>query len=209
MQRLFDGIIEFQEAEFEAHKALFEDLGRQQRPHSLFIGCSDSRVVPNLFTQTGPGELFMVRNIANLVPPYRQTEEYVATTSAIEYAVVVLEVENIIVCGHSNCGGCQALYHPPAKAALTPHVTKWLELAAPVKEKVASLNPKTPQEREWLTEQLNVVLQLKHLMTYPFVKEKVEAGTLTLMGWYYLIETGEIYNYEADRKRFEKITKND
>ena len=106
MQKLIDGIIKFRKEDFEAHKELFMELKDRQIPHTLFIACSDSRIDPNLITGSKPGELFIIRNIANIVPPYRDTAEFVATTSAIEYAVLMLGVENIIVCGHSNCGGC-------------------------------------------------------------------------------------------------------
>ena len=110
LQKLLNGIVQFKREDFEQHKELFQNLGTAQKPHTLFIACSDSRVDPNLITKTLPGELFIIRNIANLVPPYRETAEFVATTAAIEYAVVFLEVEHIIVCGHSNCGGCNACH---------------------------------------------------------------------------------------------------
>ena len=108
MEKLFKGIARFRREDFESHRQLFKELGRKQQPHTLFIGCSDSRVVPELITRTRPGELFMIRNVANIVPPYRKTEDFAGTTSAIEYAVHVLDVEAIVVCGHSNCGGCAA-----------------------------------------------------------------------------------------------------
>ena len=124
MDKLTKGVVNFQEQDFEAHRELFHDLKDEQRPHTLFIGCSDSRIVPNLITQTLPGELFVVRNIANIVPPYRDSEEFLATTSTIEYAVNVLHVENIVVCGHSNCGGCGALHKDPDYFKDIPHVKK-------------------------------------------------------------------------------------
>ena len=110
MDSLFDGVKEFNTTDFLEHKELFEKIGNNQSPHTLFIGCSDSRLVPNLITKTLPGELFVIRNIANLVPIYRTSNDFLATTSAIEYAVKILNVTNIVVCGHSNCGGCNALY---------------------------------------------------------------------------------------------------
>ncbi|RMF47272.1 MAG: carbonic anhydrase, partial [Deltaproteobacteria bacterium] len=139
MEKLFKGIMRFRREEFLAHRELFCRLGREQKPHTLFIGCSDSRVVPSLITQTHPGELFIVRNVANIVPPYRQTEEFVATTSAIEYAVQALEVDCIVVCGHSNCGGCAALHKSPEELASLPHVRKWLEVSSEVPERVEKL----------------------------------------------------------------------
>ena len=207
MDKLFRGIMKFRREEFESHKALFRELGRQQRPHTLFIGCSDSRVVPNLITGSNPGDLFIVRNVANIVPPYRSTEEYVATTSAIEYAVLALGVDTIVVCGHSNCGGCAALNKPDEEMAHLPHVRKWLEVSSEVKGRVDRLMAgDTPEEREWLTEQVNVLVQMKNLLTYPYVRERYERGELKILGWHYLIETGEIYNFNDATQLFELIT---
>jgi len=107
---LFQGVLRFQQEDFQAQRELFSALGKEQKPHTLFIGCSDSRVVPTLITHAHPGELFMVRNIANIVPPFAQSKHDFSTAAAIEYAVQILGVETIVVCGHSNCGGCAALY---------------------------------------------------------------------------------------------------
>ena len=207
MDKLFRGIMEFRREEFERHKELFRELGRQQKPHTLFIGCSDSRVVPNLITGSNPGELFIVRNVANIVPPYRSTEEYVSTTSAVEYAVLSLGVDTIVVCGHSNCGGCAALNQADEELAHLPHVRKWLEVSREVKGRVDRLmTGDTPEEREWLTEQVNVLVQMKNLLTYPYVRERYERDELRILGWHYLIETGEIYNFNDATQLFELIT---
>lgn len=206
MENIFEGALKFRSEDFEAHRQLFESLGSLQQPHTLFIGCSDSRLVPNLITKSQPGELFIVRNIANIVPIYRESEEFLATTSAIEFAVLVLKVKKIVICGHSNCGGCAALYLPPEKLKNTPHTAKWLELAKPVKFEVLSrLGDTDIAAREWMTEQLNIVLQMKHLMTYPFIAEKVKSGEITIHGWHYIIPTGEVYNYNAELEIFELI----
>jgi len=207
MERLFNGYMKFMAEDFERHRELFQEIGRKQNPHTLFIGCSDSRVVPNLITQTDPGELFIVRNIANIVPPYRQTEEYVATTSVIEYAVLALEVDTIVVCGHSNCGGCAALNLPPERLDHLPHVRKWLEVSREVRGRVDRLmTGNSAEEREWLTEQVNVLVQMKNLLTYPYVAERYRQGKLNIHGWHYIIETGEIYNFNDDTQLFELIS---
>jgi len=207
MERLFNGYMKFMAEDFERHRELFQEIGRKQNPHTLFIGCSDSRVVPNLITQTDPGELFIVRNIANIVPPYRQTEEYVATTSVIEYAVLALEVDTIVVCGHSNCGGCAALNLPPERLDHLPHVRKWLEVSREVRGRVDRLmTGDSPEEREWLTEQVNVLVQMKNLLTYPYVAERYRQGKLNIHGWHYIIETGEIYNFNDSTQLFELIS---
>jgi len=202
--KLFKGVLNFQKEDFEAHKDLFEELKEGQKPHTFYIGCSDSRIVPNLITKTMPGEIFVVRNIANIVPPFEINDgTYKCTASVLEYAVKYLEVENILVCGHSNCGGLKALFYPPEKLEKLPMVKKWLEIIDDVKEAVKEI--KDHKLREWEVEQMNVVKQLDNLMTYPFVKERVEEGTLNLIGWYYIIETGEVYNYNKEKNIFELI----
>ncbi|CEA14586.1 MAG TPA: carbonic anhydrase [Fermentimonas caenicola] len=207
-KRLFEGIREFKANEYIPRQQFFEELGKKQNPHTLFIGCSDSRVVPNLITQTFPGELFVVRNIANLVPHYkRHSDTYLATTSAIEFAVNQMNVSNIVVCGHSNCGGCAALYQDKELKNL-PHTKKWMELAHPVKkivEQKIAKNKITLEERTLFTEQLNVVEQMNHLLKYSYIKKRVKEGKLNVMGWYYHIDTGEIYNYDRNLKRFIRI----
>lgn len=210
MEKLFKGILQFRQEDFESHRKLFQELGRKQKPHTLFIGCADSRVVPNLITQTIPGELFTVRNIANIVPPYRISGEYAATTAAIEYAVQDLNVKSIVVCGHSNCGGCSALHASEEDLARLPNVRKWLEVSQGVKEEVDRLAPLgsphgTPEEREWLTEQVNIVTQLRNLLSYPYIRDRYRKGDLQIFGWYYIIETGEIYNYNKETRSFEPV----
>lgn len=206
MESLFDGVKEFNSKDFLEHEELFKKLGSAQTPHTLFIGCSDSRLVPNLITKTLPGELFVIRNIANLVPLHRDSSEFLSTTSAIEYAVKILNVSNIIVCGHSNCGGCSALYLEGLLKEI-PHTKKWLELAQNVKNKVLKM-PDIQDDhakREWITEQLNITEQLQHLLTYPYIRKKYITKEINLLGWYYIIETGEIFNYNTEQKIFTKI----
>lgn len=207
MEELFKGVKKFASKDFLEHKELFSKLADKQTPHTLFIGCSDSRLIPNMITNTLPGELFVVRNIANIVPKYRTTQEFVATTSAIEYAVVVLGIENIIICGHSNCGGCKALYLSDKEMEKIPHTKKWLELAHPVKAKVEKMlgTEIDPIKREWLTEQMNIVEQMNHLLTFPYISDLYEKGKIKIFGWYYLIETGEVYNYSKEQSVFTKI----
>ncbi len=206
MNKLIEGAVTFRQTDFEAHEALFQNLGNEQKPHTLFIGCSDSRLVPSMITATKPGELFIIRNIANIVPIYQFSGEYLAAVSAIEFAVQSLEVENIIVCGHSNCGGCAALYKPESYFEKLPHTRKWLELAMPVRAKVISMLPEAnAAAREWLTEQMNVAEQVKHLLTYPYIAEKLQAGKLVISGWHYIIETGEIFAYSSEKEFFELI----
>jgi carbonic anhydrase len=205
MKKLLDGVIEFKNDFFEEHKDVFENLSNTQNPHTLYIGCSDSRIVPNIITKTMPGELFVVRNIANMVPPYDQNSySFRCTASIIEYAVKMLEVENIVVCGHSNCGGCKALFYPEEKLNQMPFVKEWLTLGYEIRDRVLAKNL-DPAQREFQTEQLNIVKQLENLLTYPFVQSKVESGELKIIGWYYVIETGDVFNYNFNNHKFEII----
>lgn len=207
MEKLFKGYMKFRKDDFESHRELFHSLGRTQTPRTLIITCSDSRLVPNMITQSDPGELFIVRNIANIVPPYRETEEYVSTTSAIEYAVLALEVKNIIVCGHSNCGGCAALNLPAAQLEHLPHVRKWLEVSREVPGRVDRLmTGVSPEEREWLTEQVNILVQMRNLLTFPYIKEKYARGVLNIFGWHYIIETGELFSFNDQKEVFERLS---
>lgn len=210
MRELFEGALKFKDEDFVAHKALYENLKQEQNPHTLFISCVDSRVVPNLITNTLPGDLFVVRNVGNIVPPYTDSTKamrsgYLATTSAIEYALSILNIQNIIICGHSNCGACSAVFEPQDALDSTPYVKKWLELLVPVKSRVEALNPDSHSKRTWLMEQTNVEFQLENLMSYPFVEEKFDRGELKIYGWYYIIETGEILNYNMIKREFRPI----
>lgn len=207
MENLIKGTVEFRKTDFEEHKELFRQISEEQNPHTLFIGCSDSRVVPNFITKTLPGEIFVVRNVANIVPVYQATGSYLGTTAAIEFAVEALHVENIVICGHSNCGGCAALYKSEEELSHIPHTKKWLELAQPVREKVMKVlpDPGDLAAREWLTEQMNIVEQLKHLLTYPYIREKFCEGKIKLIGWHYIIETGEIFGYNREKGVFELV----
>jgi len=200
---IIEGVVNFRKEDFERDKEFFQGLKEGQKPHTFYVGCSDSRVVPNLITKTLPGELFVVRNIANVVPPVDENEGTLkCTASILEYAVKYLEVKNIVVCGHSNCGGLKALFYPKEKLEKLPFVKNWLKLIEDLKDKVDTKDEKL---REWEIEQLNVVKQLQNLLTYDFVKERVEAGKLNLYGWYYIIESGEVFNYNFETKEFELI----
>ena len=205
MEKLLDGVIKFKNDFFEEHKEVFENLSEGQNPLTLYIGCSDSRVIPDIITNSMPGELFVVRNIGNMVPPYNKNSySFRCTASIIEYAVQVLEVENIVVCGHSNCGGCKALFYSEEKLDTIPLVKEWLKLGYEIRDRVLAKNLDLAQ-REFQTEQLNIVKQLENLLTYPFVEDRVNKGKVKLFGWYYVIETGDIFNYNFNNKEFELI----
>lgn len=171
---------------FPLHQQRFQDLVAQgQHPKTLFIGCSDSRLVPYTLTGTGPGELFLVRNVGAFVPPYDGSQGHHGTAAAIEFAVLNLEISRIIVCGHSHCGAIKALYEEvPAEAQ---NLQRWLELG---REAVLPVQPCPEALRR--TEQRAVVLQLGRLMEFPMVRTRVLAGKISLHGWHYVIEDGEV-----------------
>ncbi len=184
-------------------EALLNLVERGQSPKALFIGCSDSRVIPDLMVQSNPGDLFVIRNVGNFVPPYRPDEDFHATASGIEYAVSVLEVKEIIICGHTHCGACNALYQTIEDPSLV-HTKKWLELGESAKTSaVLSLGANAPREDLLrLTEKLSVIKQIENLLTYPVVKKRFEKGNLSIHGWYYDIETGYIEYYNAESYEF-------
>lgn len=181
----------FHDHTFPGVQETFATLVKEgQHPTILFIGCSDSRLVPYLLTGTGPGDLFLVRNVGAFVPPWDGSAGYHGTAAAIEFAVLNLNVSRIVVCGHSHCGGIRALYEgaPPQATNLQA----WLELG-----REAVLPVQLSPEALRRTEQRAVVLQLERLMGYPMVRERVEAGAMTLHGWHYVIEDGEVHVFDV------------
>jgi carbonic anhydrase len=186
----------FQTDYFPRHREQFKDLvDNGQHPTTLFIGCSDSRLVPYLLTGAGPGELFIVRNVGALVPPVEGLHGLHGTAAAIEFAVLNLHVQHIVVCGHSHCGAMKALYEELPEEAT--NLNAWLDLA-----REAALPVQVSPEALRRTEQRAVVLQLERLMGYPMVRRRVEAGQLFLHGWHYVIEDGEVHVFDVERGRF-------
>ena len=205
IHKLISGSQNFQEKNFKKYQHKFEELvTKGQSPKVLFIGCCDSRVLPNLITDTGPGDLFIVRNIGNFVAPYKPDADFHSTAAAIEYAVTVLDVQDIIVCGHSHCGAIGALYtQKKLEHDDLVHVKTWLELGMPAKALVEALAEDVSKEDKLImTEEISVLFQLQNLLTYPSVKKRVEEGKLFLNGWHYDIESGEIAQYDAQKEEF-------
>ncbi len=175
-----------------------------QSPKALFIGCSDSRVIPDMMVQTNPGDLFVVRNVGNFVPPFKSDVDFHSTASAIEYAVSVLNVAEIIICGHTHCGACEHLFETIEDDPYLIHTKKWLELGESAK-KSAILSLGASADRTdllRLTEKLSVIKQIENILTYPAVKERFEADDLHIHGWCYDVETGNIEYYNADTYEF-------
>ncbi|MFN0164238.1 MAG: carbonic anhydrase, partial [Burkholderiales bacterium] len=187
---LLERLRRFHDHAFPQYRTRFRQLVDEgQHPTTLFIGCSDSRVVPYLITGAGPGDLFLVRNVGAFVPPYESSEGHHGTSAAIEFAVLNLKVQHIVVCGHSHCGAIRALYEdlPPA----AKHLGHWLDLG-----REATLPVQPGPEALRRTEQRAVVLQLERLMDYPMVRAEVEARRLSLHGWHYVIEDGEVHVFD-------------
>jgi carbonic anhydrase len=203
MQKLVDGVHAFRSQSFATYRSLFRRLAeRGQRPETLFITCSDSRVVPNLITDTDPGDLFLVRNVGNIVPSVTLPG---GTAAAIEYAVEVLGVTDVIVCGHTHCGAIEALLEPKSIDRL-PLVKRWLAQADRVRtiveERYGHLGA---AERLAAAVGENVLVQLENLREFPFVASRLDSGKLQMTGWVYKIESGEIFTYEPSLGQFVEL----
>lgn len=206
MAQLLDGVVQFQRDVFPDQRDDFARLAQAQTPHTLFIACADSRVIPELITQSDPGELFVCRNIGNIVPAYG--EMLGGVSAVIEYAVHALGVANIVICGHTGCGAMQALSKPddPTLAQM-PTVSAWLRNAAAARSVVAILHPHLHGEAsvQALVEQ-NVLTQLGHLRTHPAVAARLAQGRLALHGWVYDIASGQVGVLDEARGRFVPAT---
>jgi carbonic anhydrase len=205
MQKLIQGLHSFQERVFSSQRELFERLTRAgQNPEALFITCSDSRINPNLITQTQPGDIFIMRNAGNLIPAYGPNIGGEAAT--IEYAVNVLGVKDIIVCGHSHCGVIAAILDPPDPEQL-PAVRAWLVHAESTRQ-IVRTNYKHLEGQALATTgvQENVLVQLENLRTHPCVRTRLLSGHIRLHAWVYKIETGEIFYYDQDSGQYLALT---
>lgn len=204
MEKLIRGIHTFQNEHFTSQRELFERLGKGQSPETLFITCSDSRIDPNLITQTKPGELFVIRNAGNMVPPHGALKGG-GEAATVEYAVAALGVKDIIVCGHSHCGAMKGLLHPESLTAL-PAVAAWLEHAETTRRIVKENYPDVA-ESEILTTTIkeNVLVQLDNLRTLPAVAAKLGRGEIKLHAWVYEIETGKVFAYDAADRAFHPL----
>jgi carbonic anhydrase len=204
MHKLIQGIHHFQANVFRSQRELFAHLAGGQRPEVLFITCSDSRVNPNLITQTDPGDLFILRNAGNLIPPYGATNGGEGAT--IEFAVVGLGVRDIIVCGHSHCGAMKGLHHPETLQGM-PTMAAWLAHAEATRWITRQRYEGFPDEDLLnVTIQENVLVQLENLRTHPAVAAALAGGNLKLHGWVYKIETGEVFAFHPDRGQFLPLT---
>ena len=212
MRKLLQGVVDFHEHIRPTVKDTFARLALGQEPDALFIACSDSRMAANVFASTDPGDLFVVRNVGNLIPPCNTAGHSVADESeaaAIEFALLNLKVRDVIVCGHSECGAMKALVAGTAGDEAC-HLNAWLRHGQPALARMTAGEGKhlTPEATHNRLSQLNVLLQLEHLRSYPIVRQRLEAGTLRLHGWWFDIGGAEVNAYDEATKSFILIDKN-
>ncbi|WP_036479061.1 carbonic anhydrase [Myxosarcina sp. GI1] len=197
MKKLIRGLDEFRQNYVNTHQELLEQLSHGQKPRVLFITCSDSRVAPNLITNTDMGELFVIRNAGNIIPPYGSANGGEGGT--IEYAINALGIEQVVICGHSHCGGMKGLLKLNELQEDMPLVYDWLRHAESTRRLVMENYPDYSGEE--LIETLvaeNVLIQIDNLKTYPVVRARIHQGKLRIYAWIYRIETGEVLAYDAE-----------
>ncbi len=205
MHRLIDGVLRFHRDIHGPKRDLFTQLGEAQAPFAMFVACSDSRVVPELLTQREPGDIFVVRNVGNIIPSYAPSAGGVS--ASIEYAIAALGIESIVVCGHSDCGAMKAILRED-KVDEMPAVASWIRNAAAAKKIVdATLSP-SADERTRLHALVheNVLCQLRNLQTHPVAAAKLATGKLKLYGWVYNIENGTVDTFDAATGQFVRLT---
>lgn len=204
MHKLLDGIHRFYRDEFQTKKDLFKRLAKGQKPTVLFITCSDSRLDPNLLTRSDPGEIFIIRNVGNIIPPYGSQD--VSVAAALAYALTVLHIEEIIVCGHSHCGAMHGVLNPATTKAL-PALTQWLGHADSTQQIMTEHYSHLKEDALLnVAIQENVLSQIANLKTHPLVASGLAHGKLTIYPWVYKFETGEVFAYSAEEGQFALLT---
>lgn len=208
IQKLLHGFRNFKNFYCVNNPELYDEIKRGQRPKVLIIACSDSRVDPAIITNSDPGDIFVIRNVANLIPPYQPDQQYHGVSAALEYAVGFLEVKHIIILGHSDCGGIRALMerdeNVPRK---NEFLDQWLDLALPAKLEVnQNLQAASEATRHRACEEASLVLALENLLTFPWIKTKVDSKELAIHGWYFHIKAGQLFEFDWCCNEFKKIS---
>lgn len=202
------GFRRFQRNLYGDNERLAAKLGRGQNPKTLVISCSDSRVDPALLTGCSPGDIFTVRNVANLVPPYESDNAYHGVSAALEYAVCYLKVKDIIVLGHSGCGGIAGLLSAAEGEMVGEFVGRWVDIAAAARERaLAKVGSGNARELSCVCEQEAILTSLGNLQTFPWLKQQLDSGDLQLHGWYFEIESGKLLGYDRGKDSFEVLVK--
>jgi carbonic anhydrase len=202
VKKLIQGIVNFRKTLTKERRALFAKLALGQKPDTLFIACSDSRVVPNLFASTNPGDLFVLRNIGNLIPPFSCSCQDDSAAAVIEFSIASLNVSDIVVCGHSECAAMQALAQGVDTLAC-PHLESWLKYGKEALQKVREgvvIDPSLSLPNQ--ISQANVLQQMEHIQSYPFIREQVEKKKLRVHGWWFDIAQADVYCYEQNINQF-------
>lgn len=203
MKKLIQGIVDFRKNLTEENRDLFAKLALGQKPDALFIACSDSRVVPNLFASTNPGDLFVLRNMGNLIPPASSPYEDHGALAIIEYSIFFLNISDIIVCGHSECGAMQALVEGVDNSTCCPHMMAWLKHGVESLNQIRNgniLNSNLSEHNQ--LSQINVLQQMQHIMSYSFVRQKMKEKKLRIHGWWFDIAQADVYCYEHYLNQF-------
>ncbi len=203
---LIKGYQRFHTNYFTGEQSLYGELSQGQSPSTLVIACSDSRVDPAIVMDCKPGDLFVVRNVANLVPPYEKGGGYHGVSAALEFGVCGLNVQNIIVMGHRQCGGIKALAEGVPERIGGEFIRPWVSIASRAHERVKQESPNaTPAEVACACELAGIIVSLENLKTFPFIQSRVATGALTLHGWFFDIESGDMSAYNPETLRFEKL----
>ena len=204
-----NGYSKFMKEYFRENKELFASLSKNQKPETMILTCSDSRIDPALLLDAHPGELFIIRNIGNVAPPYMPSKG--STQAAIEYAVNVLHIKRIVILGHSNCGACAHMYHEykENEVKLT-HVEQWLNYIVPAKgAAMLEVHANTKKNIFELTEKHNIIISLQRLMEYPYIQSDLIHDKLELEGWWYDIGTGSVEMYNFNTRHFDPVIDDD
>lgn len=204
-RQLIQGFLRFREQHFVHNDALYRQLVEHgQTPNTLVVACCDARVDPSLVLDCAPGDLFVIRNVANLVPPAENQGQYHGTSAALEFGVRNLGVQHIIVLGHAHCGGIRSLVETGGVNNPDSFIDDWMRLVEDARVEVVKEMPGTSVENQARAcEQRAILISLHNLMTFPWVRERVEGGSLFLHGWYFDIEHGQLLRYDAAANAFE------
>lgn len=193
IEKLSKGYERFRNGYFKRNRARLEQLAEKQTPQIAIVSCCDSRVDPGILFDVEPGDIFVIRNVANLVPPFETKGDYHGTSAALEFAVTCLQVKQVVVLGHANCGGIRALMENDTSIKSDGFIYSWMQLAALAKKEVLErIDLTTPEQRINACEKTAVSYSLRNLMSYPWIRERVEAGGLDLVGCYYDLRSGEL-----------------
>ena len=202
---LIEGFIRYQQQYFVDDVSLYQVLKDGQKPTTLVIGCCDSRVHPPALLGTAPGEMFVVRNVANLVPPYDADNRHASVAAALEFAVKVLQVTRVMVLGHKNCGGIRSLVDAPTQSTAPPQsaLQKWLSIAETARDAAQRIHAKNPHRNHYeVCEQTAILVSMNNLLSYPWLAEKVAQGQIQIDGWYFDMQAGTLLGYDADTQAF-------